>query len=169
MTSASFLLLAGESPESVTCGGESFLTDGVADTTLTQLQFKNGLRGHVYVSWLNPFKEQKLTVVGSSGMAVFDDTKPWDEKLVVFRDYLTWTDGKTPEPQKREGEKMIVPQSQPLKSECEHFLKCCESRTQPRTDGEEGLRVLKVLQAAQASLENGGQSVSSCEAPVSVK
>ena len=70
------LSLAGEQHDSVACNGSSYLTDGVADTTLTQLTFQSGLRAHVYVSWLNPFKEQKLTVVGSEGMAVFDDTKP---------------------------------------------------------------------------------------------
>ncbi|MCA9051953.1 MAG: Gfo/Idh/MocA family oxidoreductase [Planctomycetaceae bacterium] len=147
--------LAGALPEDVTCHGQNYLTEGVADTTLTQLRFSGGLRAHVYVSWLNPFKEQKLTVVGSNGMAVFDDTKPWDEKLVVYRNYLTWTEGNTPTVRKSDGEKVAVPQDEPLKSECRHFLECCRTRSAPLTDGREGLRVLQVLNAAQQSLESG--------------
>src|SRR6516225_3750026 len=83
------LSLAGnELPEQVRCTGESYLTHGVADTTLTHLRFSGGVRAHVYVSWLNPFKEQKLTVVGSNGMVVFDDTRPWNEKLILHRRYI---------------------------------------------------------------------------------
>lgn len=151
---------AGEVPESVSCQGGSYLTDGVADTTLTQMKFKSGLRAHIHVSWLNPFKEQKLTVVGSEGMAVFDDTKPWDEKLVVYRKYLTWSSGNFPNVTKNDGEPVVVEQTEPLKSECQHFLDCCESRAQPRTDGAEGMRVLQVLHAAQQSLDQDGTNVS---------
>ncbi|WDQ15645.1 Gfo/Idh/MocA family oxidoreductase [Rhodopirellula sp. P2] len=159
------LSLAGELPTDVCCSGESYLTSGVADTTLTQLKFASGLRSHIYVSWLNPFKEQKLTVVGSEGMAVFDDTKPWDEKLVLYRNYLTWTDGNVPTANKSLGEAIQVEQAEPLKSECQHFLDRCDDRQAARTDGQEGLRVLKVLHAAQSSLENGGvsSSLDTCE------
>lgn len=160
------LALAGSLPDSVSCTGESYLTDGVADTTLTQLKFRSGLRSHIYVSWLNPFKEQKLTVVGSQGMIVFDDTKPWEEKLVLYRDYLTWSEGKIPQANKRVGEKVVVPEAEPLLSECQHFLSCCVDRSQPRTDGKEGLRVLRVLRAAQHSLEAGGEINSELERPV---
>lgn len=158
------LKFAGEMPESTSCTGGSFITAGVADTTMTQMQFKNGLRAHIYVSWLNPFKEQKLTIVGSEGMAVFDDTKPWDEKLVVYRKYLTWSDGNFPTPNRLAGEPIVVEQSEPLKNECQHFLDCCKSRSQPRTDGEEGRRVLQVLHAAQQSLEQNGDSIATSPA-----
>lgn len=157
------LSLAGAMPEQVVCHGNSYLTQGVADTTLTQLQFASGLRAHVYVSWLNPFKEQKLTVVGSAGMAVFDDTKPWEEKLVVYRDYMTWTEGNYPSIRKSDGEFVVVPQAEPLRSECQHFIDACESRSVPRTDGAEGMRVLQILNAAQASLDGEGQPVPSIE------
>ena len=154
------LSLAGNQvPEQVRCVGESYLTRGVADTTLTALRFAGGVRAHVYVTWLNPFKEQKLTVVGSHGMAVFDDTKPWAEKLVFYRHYLTWTDGRTPTPNKAKGEPVEVPESEPLRNECQHFLDCCRERVAPRTDGREGLRVLQVLQMAQRSLEHDGDGV----------
>jgi len=139
--------------------GGTFLTSGVADTTMTTLRFAGGVRAHIYVSWLNPFKEQKLTVVGSEGMAVFDDTKPWNEKLVVYRDHLHWKDGQTPTPNKITGECVVVPECEPLREECRHFLERCEDRRPPRTDGHEGLRVLQVLQAAQNSLEKDGEAV----------
>lgn len=150
-------LVGGQLPEEVRCIGEAYLTQGVADTTLSTFKFAAGVRAHVYVSWLNPFKEQKLTVVGSSGMAVFDDTKPWDEKLVVHRDYLTWESGRTPTPNKSQGEYRKLEQREPLREECAHFLDCCQRRTQPRTDGQEGLRVLRVLKAAHQSLQSNGE------------
>lgn len=154
------LSLAGDTlPEQVRCTGEDYLTDGVADTTLTAFRFAQGLRAHIFVSWLNPFKEQKLTVVGTEGMAVFDDTKPWTEKLTVYRDYLTWTGGKVPTPTKRAGEAVAVEESEPLRNECRHFIECCRSRRSPRTDGAEGARVLQALQMAQRSLERDGEAI----------
>jgi len=154
------LSLAGDQlPEKVLCMGEGFLNNGVADTTFTALRFPGGIRAHAYVSWLNPFKEQKLTVVGSEGMVVFDDTRPWNEKLVIHRHYLTWANGQVPTPNKSVGEQVPVPEAEPLREECLHFLECCDTRKQPRTDGAEGLRVLRVLQAAQQSLERDGEAV----------
>jgi UDP-2-acetamido-3-amino-2,3-dideoxy-glucuronate N-acetyltransferase len=110
----------------------------------------------IHVSWLNPLKEQKLTVIGSEGMAVFDDTKPWADKLRIYRDYLTWKDGQMPTPNKVLGESVTVPELEPLYEECLHFVQRCLDRKLPKTDGAEGLRVLKVLQAAQSSLEKAG-------------
>ena len=84
------LSLAGDVlPENVQCVGGDFLSPGVVDTTMMTMRFPEKVRAHVYVSWLNPFKEQKLTVVGSDGMIVFDDTKPWNEKLIFYRDIVT--------------------------------------------------------------------------------
>jgi UDP-2-acetamido-3-amino-2,3-dideoxy-glucuronate N-acetyltransferase len=154
------LSLAGSQlPETVRCMGGEYLNHDVADTTLTFLRFAGGIRAHVYVSWLNPIKEQKLTVVGSNGIAVFDDTRPWNEKLVLYRQYLTWTNGQIPTPSNAKAEPVVVPEAEPLRAECEHFLDCCRSRRMPRTDGNEGLRVLQVLQAAQHSLEHDGDGV----------
>ncbi len=152
-------LTRGTLPEQIRCTGESYLTHGVPDTTLTSLRFRAGVRAHIFVSWLNPFKEQKLTVVGSRGMVVFDDTKGWEEKLTLYPDYLTWTDGQTPTPRSAVGESVPVEQSEPLRNECLHFLECCRDRQQPRTDGHEGLRVLRVLMAAQSSLDQDGEMV----------
>lgn len=152
------LSLAGARlPTKIRCTGGAYLTPGVADTTLTALAFGGGLRAQVYVSWLNPFKEQKLTVVGALGMAVFDDMRPWPEKLALYRDYLRRGDDGVPVPSKVAPEYIVVPESEPLRAECAHFLACCRDRSTPRTDGVEGLNVLRVLQAAQASLDQDGE------------
>jgi UDP-2-acetamido-3-amino-2,3-dideoxy-glucuronate N-acetyltransferase len=151
-------LLGDRLPEQVRCVGGSYLTPHVADTTLTSFCFSEGVRAHVYVSWLNPFKEQKLTVVGSRGMVVFDDMKPWREKLIIYRDYLTWADGRRPTPNKGEGLMPTIVEQEPLQEECRHFLECCAGRATPRTDGREGVRVLQVLKAAQASLDTDGKA-----------
>ena len=154
------LSLAGDRlPHTVRCMGGEYLNRDIADTTLTFLRFAGGIRAHIYVSWLNPIKEQKLTVIGSNGIAVFDDTRPWAEKLVLYRHYLTWTNGQTPIPSKAKAEPVLVAEAEPLRAECQHFLACCQDRRTPRTDGVEGLRVLRVLQAAQQSLEGNGESV----------
>lgn len=145
-------------PTELRCTGAAYLSNGVADTTLTTLRFDQDVHAHIYVSWLHPFKEQKLIVVGSQGMAVFDDTKVWGEKLLLFRNHIVWSEGQIPQANKCEGEKVEVEQKEPLREECEHFLKCCSERISPRTDGQEGLRVLQVLQAAQASLNANGDA-----------
>ena len=152
-------LVGTQIPDQVRCVGEGYLTQGVADTTLTTLRFPGAVRAHVHVSWLNPFKEQKLSVVGSHGMAVFDDTKPFGEKLLLYRNHLRWEGGQNPVPAKAPGEPVVVTESEPLQNECRHFLDCCRDRVAPRTDGEEGLRVLQVLQMAQHSLEADGEAV----------
>lgn len=145
-------------PEQVRCTGADYISHGIADTTMTTLRFPGNVRAHIYVSWLNPFKEQKLIVVGSNGMAVFDDTKPWNEKLQLYRNHIKWSNGNVPQANKNEPENIQVPQHEPLLEECSHFLQCCKGRITPRTDGHEGLRVLKVLQAAQASLNEDGEA-----------
>ena len=152
-------LAGGRLPEQVRCTGGAYLNEGVCDTTMTTLKFPGGVRAHVYVSWLNPFKEQKLTVVGSHGMIVFDDTRPWREKLLLFREYLTWNGGQVPTPNKAVGQHVELPEAEPLREECLHFLDCCRDRRIPRTDGAEGLRVLQVLAAAQQSLDADGEGV----------
>jgi len=149
-------LCSGQLPEQVRCNGGAFLTDGVADVSLTTMTFPDNVRAHIYVSWLNPFKEQKLVVVGSSGMLVFDDTKVWEEKLTLYKEPVTWHHGNVPIENKMEGQLVEVPQSEPLRNECIHFLDSCVTRTEPKTDGKEGMRVLKVLQAADISLREDG-------------
>ena len=152
-------LVGGELPNQVRCIGEAYLNQGVADVTLTTLRFPGGVNAHVHVSWINPFKEQKLTVVGSHAMLVFDDTLPWKEKLVLFRQPLVWSGGQVPEAKKSSGELVDVPEEEPLRLECAHFIECCDQRKAPISDGREGLRVLQVLNAAQQSLDKNGEAV----------
>ena len=152
------LTLAGEEPESVIATGGNYLHHSIADVTTTHLEFSSGLRAHIFVSWLHPFKEQKLVVVGERKMAVFDDMQPWGSKLLLYPHEIKWKNN-MPVPAKAEPEHVDVPQDEPLKLECRHFLECIRNGKQPVTDGEEGLRVLKVLNAGQQSLESQGASV----------
>ena len=147
------LALAGEEPDHVTAEGASMLTPGIADWSLCQLRFPSGLRGHVQASWLHPFKEQRLTVVGETGMAVFEDSVPdWNRRLVFYRHRFDRS-GPVPLPVKAEPEYITVPEVEPLNAECRHFIDCVATGARPRTDGHEGLRVLNVLDRAEAALE----------------
>jgi UDP-2-acetamido-3-amino-2,3-dideoxy-glucuronate N-acetyltransferase len=148
------LLLLGEMPREVSVHGGSYLQSHVADVTMTTLSFGNGVKGHIYVSWLHPFKEQLLVVVGDRRMAVFDDTSP-DRKLVLYSHQIDWID-RSPVARKAEGEVVPIAATEPLKDECAHFLDCVRNRQMPRTDGPEGLRVLQVLQSCQQSLDHQG-------------
>lgn len=145
------LALAGEEPTEVSATGANYLHPEIADVTTTHLTFPSGPRAHVFVSWLHPFKEQRLVVVGSAAMAVFDDTKEWGEKLVIFDHEVDWV-GDVPTAHRAEPLAVALPESEPLRMECQHFLDCVASRTTPRTDGQEGLRVLRVLARAQDCL-----------------
>ncbi len=151
------LLLMGEMPEEVGAQGGNYLQSKVADVTLTNFSFASGARGHIFVSWLHPFKEQMLVVVGERQMAVFDDVSP-DRKLVLYPHQIDWIDH-YPVARKAAGEAVPLEMSEPLKAECAHFLDCIRSRQQPQTDGNEGLRVLQVLQACQRSLDAKGAPV----------
>ena len=142
--------LLDEEPESVTCEGGYYLSNRVADVTLSQFAFASGVRAHIFVSWLHPFKEQRLIVVGSEKMAVFDDTA--SDKLVLYSHRVEWKD-RIPNAVKADAEPVALEAAEPLRNECRHFLDCMVSRRSPLTDGREGLRVLRVLNACQKSLE----------------
>jgi len=152
------LALAGEEPESVTATGGNYLHQRIADVTTTHLEFASGLRAHIFVSWLHPFKDQKLVVVGDRKMAVFDDTQPWDSKLLLYPHQITW-ENNTPVATKANPECIDIPQREPLRLECKHFLECISNGQNPQTDGYEGLRVLKILKASQRSLEQNGKKI----------
>lgn len=145
------LALTGEMPASVTATGASYLHSVIADVTNTYLSFPSGVNAHIFVSWLHPYKDQKLVVVGSEGMAVFDDTRDWSEKLRLYGHRIGWRDG-APEPERAEVELVELGEAEPLKLECEHFVECVAEGRVPRTDGHEGLRVLRVLETAERSL-----------------
>ena len=144
------LSLTGQEPEVVRTESSCMLQPDIADTAILHMEFGLALKAHVSVSWLHPFKEQKLVVVGQSGMAVFDDTKPWNEKLALYRHVVQATDG-LPSLEKAEVEYLEVPQSEPLRNECLHFINVVSANVAPLTNGDEGLSVLKVLSAASLS------------------
>lgn len=146
------LMLVGEEPYEVKAFGGAYVTPGIYDVTLTTLSFKQGVKAHIFVSWLHPYKEQKLVVVGDESMAVFDDLT--EEKLFVYPHKIKW-EGKIPVAEKAERYVVEVEKKEPLKEELRHFIECIETRKTPRTDGEEGLRVLKVLERAEKSLKEG--------------
>jgi len=148
------LALAGEEPEEVSATGGNYLHKKIADVTTTHMEFPSGLQAHIFVSWLHPFKEQKLVVVGDKKMAVFDDTLAWEDKLLLYPHEIKWQNN-VPVPSKADPERLEIPQAEPLRQECAHFLACIENGERPATDGREGLRVLHVLNAAQGALDRG--------------
>lgn len=133
--------------------GEDYITKGVYDVTITLMDFAKGLKAHIFVSWLHPYKEQKLIIVCSGGMLVFDDVSK--EKLFLYPHKIKWEEGKIPVAEKADYETIQFENGEPLKLELLHFLECIKERKKPITDGEEGLRVLKVLEAAEESLKKG--------------
>jgi len=147
------LYLLNEMPDEVSAQGGNYLGEE-CDITLTMMSFKSGARAHIFVSWLNPFKEHKLVLVGSKKMVVFDDTA-FGEKLFLFNHEIKW-DGKNPTAIKSRPEVLDFNREEPLKIECKHFLDCVGERKKPKTDGENGLRVLKVLDVCQRSLRQKG-------------
>ena len=150
------LSLAGEEPESVSATGGNYLHQKIADVTTTHLEFPSGLKAHIFVSWLHPFKEQKLVVVGDRKMAVFDDTMPWKEKLLLYPHQIHW-ENNILITAKAEPQAVGMLEEEPLRLECEHFLQCIATGQTPRTDGHEGLSVLRILNASQRSLDEKGK------------
>lgn len=142
--------LVGEMPHGVEARGGNYLHERIADVTVSLLSFPSGVKGHVFVSWLHPFKEQKLVVVGDRKMAVFDDVEKQD-KLIVYPHTIDWRNG-FPVPKRENGVPVPIESEEPLRAECAHFIGCVDTRTPPRTNGQEGLRVLQVLQACETSL-----------------
>lgn len=143
------LALFDEAPSEVRGGGLDFVTPGVADESRVDMVFPSGGRAHVFASWLHPFKEQRLVVVGDKAMAVFEDSNPvWEEKLTLYR-HTVDTSGPVPAPVKADAEFISVAKGEPLKDECQHFLDCVANDTTPFSDAEEALRVLAVLEAVK--------------------
>ena len=151
------LKFLNQMPLEVSCYGGAYLQPNIADTTITNMVFEDGVRAHIFVSWLHPFKEQKLVVVGSDKMAVFNDVKS-ENKLMLYDQGADWVDNR-PVPRKTEGEPVAFEEKEPLKEECRAFLEDVKYNRQPITDGYNGLRVLNVLQASSQSLQTGGKAV----------
>ena len=146
------LALLNEMPTRVICKGGAWLNHDVFDVTLSHFDFPSGVQAHIFVSWLHPVKEQRLVVVGSEKMAVFDDTS--EHKLILYPHKVEWRD-RIPTAVKAKGEIVKLEDLEPLRAECGHFLRCVASRTPPVSDGAEGRRLLRVLDACQRALLNG--------------
>ena len=145
----------GEEPWEAVAHGSSYVRDGVEDVVFCFLRFPSGLSAHLHLSWLDPHKERRFTVVGSRRMATFDDMalegklaiydKGFDENAEGYGEYIT-----------RSGDIFCprVPSVEPLRLECEHFVECIRTGATPRSDGLSGLRVVRVLERLQRSLED---------------
>ena len=157
------LYLLEEDPVGVTAHGESYIQPGIEDVVFLSLRFPDGKMANIHLSWLDPHKLRKITIVGSKKMVVFDDMEA-SEKLKIYDkgvknlsydtygEYLSLRFGD-----------IIIPSIkmvEPLRTEAEHFIRCIESRKEPKTGGRDGLKVVKILMAAQQSLKGKGVPVS---------
>ncbi|HEY4426976.1 MAG TPA: Gfo/Idh/MocA family oxidoreductase [Solirubrobacteraceae bacterium] len=150
------LHLIGEEPQECIAHGASYVREGVQDVVFCYLRFPSGIVAHLHLSWLDPHKERRMTVVGARRMATFDDMlvegklavydKGFDEDARSWGEYIT-----------RSGDIFSprIPNAEPLRLECEHFVECIRTGSRPRSDGESGLRVVRVLESLQRSLETG--------------
>jgi predicted dehydrogenase len=151
------LALTGRMPIEVTAVGGAYLQPNIADVTVSNLLFEHGTRAHIFVSWLHPYKEQRLVVIGSKKMVVFEDSRATD-KLLLFDKDIAWKNGQF-EASQSKGVPVEFPAAEPLRLECRHFIDCIASRAEPLTPGTDGVKVLRVLQACQLSLSLNGKPV----------
>ena len=151
------LRLTGRLPIEVTAVGGTYLQPNIADVTVSNLLFERGVRAHIFVSWLHPYKEQKLVIIGNRKMVVFEDSQAAD-KLMLYDKQIAWKDGVF-EASQPKGTPLPFASDEPLRSECSHFVECVETRSESLTPGEDGVRVLEVLEACQLSLSLNGQPV----------
>jgi UDP-2-acetamido-3-amino-2,3-dideoxy-glucuronate N-acetyltransferase len=155
---AVILRLIGQSPIEVSATGGSYLTKGLADVTVSNMRFSDDTRAHIFVSWLHPFKEQRLVVVGDKKMAIFNDVASFGEKLLLYPQTVEF-EGKIPVLKKEDFEPVEYSDAEPLREECRHFLDCVKNRNKPLTDAQSGIDVLKILHACQCSIDQHGVPV----------
>ncbi len=147
------LSLVKEEPIKVEAFGGNYLEDSVADTTVTLIKFPSNIRAHIFVSWLHPYKDQRLVVIGEKAMAVFQDTAISSEKLMLYKHKASWN-GDLPVIEKAEGEPIKYDiNAEPLKAECEAFINLIKFNKSVPSSGEEGLSVLKVLKEADKNMK----------------
>jgi predicted dehydrogenase len=156
--------LLGDEPDSVSARGGTYLQSRIQDVVFVNLRFRSGVSAQIQVSWLDPRKERRLTIVGSHKMVEFDDVHPVEKIRIYdkgvdrppafteYAQFLSIRNGDIHIPQ--------VPMVEPLERQTHHFLECIASGKRPMTDGHSALRVVRVLEAAQKSLESDGAPVS---------
>jgi predicted dehydrogenase len=156
------IYILGMEPTDVSARGQSFIQEGIEDVVFLSLYFKNRIMAHIHLSWLDPHKVRKTTIVGSQKMAVFDDTEA-SEKLRIYNNHAEVPTIRNygDSIQVRFGDIVIprVDMAEPLKLECQHFLECVRTRSTPLSDARDGLRVIRILEAAQQSMEMDGVPV----------
>ena len=151
------LALTDGLPTKVLCHGVSHISENVVDILSTALGFANGVSAQMQTSWLSPYKEHRLTVTGENGSLVFDDTKPWTEKLILYQDQITQTgdlfliERASPLP-------LAVPESEPLRDQVSAFIQLCDEGVLPPTNVHEALNVQKVLEEMQTQLQDLNKS-----------
>ena len=155
------LWLAGEPPVEAAASGESYLQPGIEDIVFGRVRFASGVIGHLHLSWLDPHKIRRMTVIGSDKMVVFDDMETERKVTIYDKGPLTRPESYGEYIQVRSGDIHIpkVPNTEPLRVVCEHFVECVANRTTPLSDGWSGVKVVEVLEAMTNSLANGGQPV----------
>lgn len=159
---SAILYLLDEVPVSVTATGGAYVNPQIYDTTLTACEFQSGVKAHIFVSWLYPFKEQKMVIVGGNKTAVFDDVEK-ERKLSIYAHQIDWVN-RVPVARRDSGQVVPVPAEEPLRKECEHFIESMVTRRTPRTDGSSGVQVLQVLDACERSLRARASTVQLHEA-----
>jgi len=148
--------ILGDVPEHVACHGGGHTTPGVAGTAVVSMSYRGDRQAHIFASWLQPLKEQRLVVVGDRQMAVFDDTAGWERKLTLHPYDVDHQPGRLPNVVRGDAVPVAVAPGEPLDIECREFLDCVRNRGRPRVDGSVGVDVLRVLAAAQRSLDAHG-------------
>ena len=151
------LALMGEEPTSVSCAGASHITPGIVDHVSAMFAFSDERTAAMNISWISPYKEHRLTVIGSSGSIVFDDSRPWAEKLTLFRDDIH-PQGDGFAISRSEPVFLPVEESEPLKQEVASFIDCCDTGKVPPTDLTEALAVQRVLEQMHMSISSYGRT-----------
>jgi UDP-2-acetamido-3-amino-2,3-dideoxy-glucuronate N-acetyltransferase len=157
------LALLDDVPLHVSAHGGQYLSQDISDVNVITMSFKGGTKAHIFVSWLHPYKEQRIIVVGNRKMAVFDNVASVN-KLIVYAHCIEWH-GNVPVPGSKKARSVEFDMDEPLKLECQHFLEAVATRSTPRTSGRRALPVLRVLDACQRSLQDNGTVVSIKDSP----
>lgn len=151
------LSLADEEPVTVSAASASWVTPGIDDWTIAHMRFPSGVAAHVHATWMHPFKEQRLVVAGSKATAVFEDSiADWNKRLAHYPTAIDRS-GAAPVLKKSDARYIEVGNGEPLRAECQHFVDCITSGGTPRTDGNEGLRVLRTLARIDTALATGAK------------
>jgi len=152
------LALVNQLPMEALAVAANYVTDGVSDVTISHLVFNGGVQAHIFVSWLHPYKDHRLVVVGDQGMIVFNDSTSGADKLILYPHTATW-DADLPIANKAPGEAIAYESAEPLRVECQHFLTCASGGLRPTSDWQEATRVLKVLKACDTSIQSGHREI----------